>query len=139
MGTSIASSPALMGNNKWCCWLQAAQWVMKGDVPRSALAVVRPPGHHAECSARFLTCLTPVPGLLPAADHVAADKNMPDSASDWVSRSEHLLTLLAGCAMGFCFYNNVVLAALSLLEQGLKRILIFDWVNPDAVHGPNRC
>lgn len=35
----------------WCRWLQAAQWVMEGDVPRSALAVVRPPGHHAECSA----------------------------------------------------------------------------------------
>lgn len=30
--------------------------------------------------------------------------------------------------MGFCFYNNVVLAALSLLQQGLERILIFDWV-----------
>ena len=38
--------------------------------------------------------------------------------------------------MGFCFYNNVVLAALSLLGQGLERVLIFDWVNPDAVHGP---
>ncbi len=32
--------------------------------------------------------------------------------------------------MGFCFYNNVALAALSLLEQGVKRVLIFDWVRP---------
>jgi Histone deacetylase domain len=42
----------------------------------------------------------------------------------------------AGCAMGFCFYNNVVLAALSLLEQGLERVLIFDWVRPAAVDAP---
>jgi acetoin utilization deacetylase AcuC-like enzyme len=35
--------------------------------------------------------------------------------------------------MGFCFYNNVVVAALSLLQQGLERILIFDWVRPAAL------
>lgn len=35
--------------------------------------------------------------------------------------------------MGFCFFNNVALAALSLLQQGLERVLIFDWVSPVAV------
>lgn len=38
--------------------------------------------------------------------------------------------------MGFCFYNNVVLAALSLLQQGLERILIFDWVSQAVMYGP---
>lgn len=65
--------------------IEAAEKVMSGVV-QSALAVVRPPGHHAEC----------------------------------------------GHAMGFCFYNNVVLAALMALKKGAKRILIFDW---DVHHG----
>ena len=41
--------------------------------------------------------------------------------------------------MGFCFYNNVVLAALSLLEQGLQRVLIFDWVRPAVLYAPQHC
>lgn len=36
-------------------------------------------------------------------------------------------------AMGFCYFNNVVLAALAMLEEeGLERILIVDW---DVHHG----
>lgn len=43
----------------------------------------------------------------------------------------------AECAMGFCFYNNVALAALAALRKGCRRVLIFDWVSrgsPAALH-----
>ena len=44
--------------------------------------------------------------------------------------------------MGFCFYNNVALAALAALRRGCRRVLIFDWVSrgspaqPDATRRP---
>lgn len=66
--------------------IEAAEWVCRGDVP-SALCVVRPPGHHAEC----------------------------------------------GCAMGFCMFGNVAVAAANARKKGLaSRILIVDW---DVHHG----
>ncbi|GMH44121.1 hypothetical protein BSKO_12055 [Bryopsis sp. KO-2023] len=69
------------------CCISSAQAVSKGDVQR-ALALIRPPGHHAECNR----------------------------------------------AMGFCFYNNVALAALRLLQtsSSVSRVLILDW---DVHHG----
>ena len=66
--------------------MQAVQAVCCGDVER-AFAVVRPPGHHAECAR----------------------------------------------AMGFCFYNNVAVAALAARqEKGIERVLVLDW---DVHHG----
>lgn len=35
-------------------------------------------------------------------------------------------------AKGFCLFNNIAIAAKNALEEGLRRILIFDW---DAHHG----
>jgi len=58
--------------------------VLAGAVA-SAFAVVRPPGHHAECAR----------------------------------------------AMGFCFYNNVAVAALAARRAG-ARPLVLDW---DVHHG----
>ena len=55
----------------------------KADV---GLALVRPPGHHAE----------------------------------------------ANRAAGFCIFNNIAVAAGALLDEGLERILVFDW---DVHHG----
>jgi len=61
--------------------IQACRSVCEGEV-RNAIAIVRPPGHHAE----------------------------PD---------EH---------MGFCFFNNVAVAAKEIQKQGLaKKVLILDW------------
>lgn len=66
--------------------LEATKQVCKGKV-RSAVCVVRPPGHHAEC----------------------------------------------GCAMGFCMFGNVALAAAKAREEGwASRVLIVDW---DVHHG----
>lgn len=66
--------------------VQAVQAVCRGNVER-AFAVVRPPGHHAECAR----------------------------------------------AMGFCFYNNVAVAALAARqEKGIERVLVLDW---DVHHG----
>ena len=65
--------------------LTALEQVLDGDV-RRAVALVRPPGHHAE-----------------------ADR-----------------------AMGFCFYNNVAVAAAAALSRGVERIAIVDW---DVHHG----
>lgn len=59
--------------------LQAVEAVMSGSVS-SAFAVVRPPGHHAECAR----------------------------------------------AMGFCFYNNVAIAALAARQAGACP-LVLDW------------
>lgn len=67
------------------CVTQAALSVLSGEA-RRAFAVVRPPGHHAECAR----------------------------------------------AQGFCFYNNVALAALAAIEAGAKRVLVVDW---DVHHG----
>jgi histone deacetylase 6 len=67
------------------CVTQAALAVLSGEA-RRAFAVVRPPGHHAECSR----------------------------------------------AQGFCFFNNVALAALAAIEAGAKRVLVVDW---DVHHG----
>ncbi|KAF6252538.1 hypothetical protein COO60DRAFT_516835 [Scenedesmus sp. NREL 46B-D3] len=68
------------------CCVQAVHAVMAGQV-RTAFAIVRPPGHHAE--------------------------------------SQEL--------MGFCFFNNVAVAAHAALEQpGMERVLILDW---DIHHG----
>ncbi|HEX9705073.1 MAG TPA: histone deacetylase [Gemmatimonadales bacterium] len=39
---------------------------------------------------------------------------------------------LAACAMGFCFLNNVVLAARHAQQRGARRVLIVDW---DVHHG----
>jgi acetoin utilization deacetylase AcuC-like enzyme len=63
----------------------AADWVAAGD-DRTALAAIRPPGHHAERST----------------------------------------------AMGFCFFNNVAVAAEHLRRQGASRVAIFDF---DVHHG----
>jgi len=63
---------------------QAVEAVLAGAVA-SAFAVVRPPGHHAECAR----------------------------------------------AMGFCFYNNVAVAALAARRAG-ARPLVLDW---DVHHG----
>jgi len=66
--------------------LRGADLITSGEIP-SVLALVRPPGHHAE-----------------------ADR-----------------------AMGFCFINNIAVAAEHLIRaRGLKRILIADW---DVHHG----
>ncbi|EFJ51178.1 hypothetical protein VOLCADRAFT_120505 [Volvox carteri f. nagariensis] len=68
------------------CCVQAVQSVLSGEVAR-ALAVVRPPGHHAECER----------------------------------------------AMGFCFFNNVAVAALAALQTpGTRRVAVLDW---DVHHG----
>jgi acetoin utilization deacetylase AcuC-like enzyme len=63
----------------------AADWVAAGG-DRTALAAVRPPGHHAERAT----------------------------------------------AMGFCFFNNVAVAAAHLRRQGASRVAIFDF---DVHHG----
>ncbi|KAK7495506.1 hypothetical protein BaRGS_00013204 [Batillaria attramentaria] len=68
------------------CVLQAVDAVLTGQA-QSGVAVVRPPGHHAECHA----------------------------------------------AMGFCFFNNVAVAAAYAQKKfDVKRILIVDW---DVHHG----
>ena len=68
------------------CAITAVTTVMNGDA-RTALALPRPPGHHA------------------TTDRV----------------------------MGFCFFNNVAVAARALqAEHGIERILILDW---DVHHG----
>jgi len=59
--------------------------VLAGEVA-NGMALVRPPGHHAE----------------------------------------------RGRAMGFCFFNNVAIAAAHLRRQGVARVLIVDW---DLHHG----
>jgi acetoin utilization deacetylase AcuC-like enzyme len=66
--------------------MEAAEAVLRGDAG-NAMALVRPPGHHAEF----------------------------------------------GQAKGFCFFNNVAIAAAHLLNAGgLSRILVADW---DLHHG----
>ncbi|KAG2432239.1 hypothetical protein HXX76_009158 [Chlamydomonas incerta] len=68
------------------CCVEAVNQVLSGAVSR-ALAVVRPPGHHAECER----------------------------------------------AQGFCFFNNVAVAALAALQHpGVKRVAVLDW---DIHHG----
>ena len=70
------------------CVIEACERVLDGTV-RAALAVVRPPGHHAECARE----------------------------------------------MGFCFFNNVAVAALQLVTfhaHACRRVLIVDW---DVHHG----
>ena len=67
------------------CVTQAALSVLSGEA-RRAFAVVRPPGHHAECAR----------------------------------------------AQGFCFFNNVALAALAAIEAGAKKVLVVYW---DVHHG----
>ena len=65
------------------CVIEACERVIDGSV-RASLAVVRPPGHHAECSRE----------------------------------------------MGFCFFNNVAVAALQLLQfhsHAVQRVVIVDW------------
>jgi histone deacetylase 6 len=61
------------------------EMILHGSV-RSAVAIVRPPGHHAE----------------------------------------------ENVCMGFCFFNNVAVAAHAAKARGVKRILILDW---DVHHG----
>lgn len=68
------------------CCVEAVKSVLTGTVQR-ALAVVRPPGHHAECDR----------------------------------------------AMGFCFFNNVAVAAANALKHpSCKKVAIIDW---DVHHG----
>ena len=70
------------------CVTESALRVAGGTLQKS-FAVVRPPGHHAECQR----------------------------------------------AMGFCFFNNTVVAARSVLKrfpQNIKKVLILDW---DVHHG----
>ena len=63
------------------CTIQATLAVARGEASNS-LAVVRPPGHHAEPEQR----------------------------------------------MGFCFFNNVAIAArVALQETAVRKILILDW------------
>jgi acetoin utilization deacetylase AcuC-like enzyme len=67
-------------------FIEAVDRVMDGSVS-NAVALVRPPGHHAEASR----------------------------------------------AMGFCFFNNVAIAAEHIIrERGITRVLIVDW---DLHHG----
>jgi acetoin utilization deacetylase AcuC-like enzyme len=66
--------------------VEATKRVVTGQ-NQNAIAIVRPPGHHAECSE----------------------------------------------AMGFCFFNNVAVAAeAALKEENIKKVAIIDW---DVHHG----
>ncbi|GFH16674.1 hist_deacetyl domain-containing protein, partial [Haematococcus lacustris] len=73
------------------CCVEAVRAVLSGTVS-SALAIVRPPGHHAECAR----------------------------------------------AQGFCFFNNVAVAARAAqqlgrdLAQPVRRVAVLDW---DVHHG----
>lgn len=67
------------------CVAQAALAVLSGEA-RRAFAIVRPPGHHAQCAR----------------------------------------------AQGFCFFNNVALAAMAAREAGAARVLVVDF---DVHHG----
>src|SRR5436305_9499715 len=84
----LSSGPAGTWQAAWAAvsaTLAAADWVAGGG-DRTALAAVRPPGHHAERAK----------------------------------------------AMGFCFFNNVAVAAEHLRRQGAARVAIFDF---DVHHG----
>ncbi len=68
-------------------------------------------------------------GVITAVDHVM--KGQTDSAFAMVRPPGH--HALAGRAMGFCLFNNVVIGAMhARKEYGLERILIIDW---DVHHG----
>ena len=112
---------------------------------RDAVAAV----HDHEYIARFEAAILRGDGILDSADN-------PMSAGTWVAAGRAVEAALAassammseptfvatrppghhaerGFAMGFCFFNNVAIAAEALLrEQGLERVAVFDF---DVHHG----
>ena len=79
--------------------------------------------------ATFRTAVLAAGGVLTAAEAVMAGE--VHNAFAIVRPPGHHAS--ANRAMGFCFFNNVAIAAAALIEnRGLKRVLILDW---DVHHG----
>jgi acetoin utilization deacetylase AcuC-like enzyme len=79
--------------------------------------------------ATWQTATLAAGGVLTAVEAVLAGE--ADNAFAIVRPPGH--HALANRAMGFCFFNNVAIAAAALLaNQGLQRVLILDW---DVHHG----
>jgi acetoin utilization deacetylase AcuC-like enzyme len=79
--------------------------------------------------ATWQTATLAAGGVLTAVEAVLAGE--ADNAFALVRPPGH--HALANRAMGFCFFNNVAIAAAALLaNQGLQRVLILDW---DVHHG----
>jgi len=81
------------------------------------------------CADSFKTAMLAAGGVLTAVEAVA--DGAADNAFAIVRPPGH--HALPARAMGFCFFNNVAIAAAYLVrERGLKRVMILDW---DLHHG----
>ncbi|HTT77890.1 MAG TPA: histone deacetylase [Candidatus Binataceae bacterium] len=81
------------------------------------------------CSDTWMTAVLAAGGVLTATEAVIDGE--ADNAFAIVRPPGH--HALPGRAMGFCFFNNIAIAAKWLIERrGLSRVLILDW---DVHHG----
>lgn len=94
---------------------------MSGAVS-SAFAIVRPPGHHAECARAM--------GAAPSLFSTMVLYDRPARLCQLLApppRHANLVLSAPGVGdAGFCFYNNVAVAALAARLAG-ARPLVLDW------------
>ncbi|KAG5184828.1 hypothetical protein JKP88DRAFT_313878 [Tribonema minus] len=103
--------------------------VLRGTV-RSGVALIRPPGHHAEphgAKAVLVTWLTAAVPEGAVRSSVALIRPPGHHAEPAQGTARSGVALLRPFAHGFCLLNNVATAAAWARSQGVARVLIVDW------------
>jgi acetoin utilization deacetylase AcuC-like enzyme len=117
-------------------------WEWRKPVAASETALLR--AHSRDYLARIQTAMRDFDADTPAYPdiykHAVRSAGAAMNAAQAALRGEHAFSLMRppghhatrDRAMGFCYFNNVAVAALDALENGVERVAIWDF---DAHHG----
>lgn len=118
----------------------AIDWLKPDLAATETLLLAHTQAHldHVQAPTKNFDNDTPAhPGIY---EHASRAVGAAMAAMEWARKGETVFSLmrppghhaLAGRAMGFCYFNNVAVAALAARKAGVKRVAIYDF---DVHHG----